>query len=190
MSLFTYRDNLKSFKTWWLLSFNVNPVQFLWFQCSEKEFQAVFHAVQNEVMLKLKIYGNKSTFWEVSTGFSRFSPNKNWNTRQCSLVLQSFLSLMERDFVLLHMFGSGIWAFVLFSYFWKYMSGFVQVLRNLESPGILYWHWKVVDYRLQALVIPVNLLNSSNKSFKNLCYEEIIVDHKENWFRNLCNERV
>lgn len=60
------------------------------------------------------------------------------------------------------------------------MSGFVQVLRNLESSGILYCHWKVVDYRLQALVIPVNLLNSSNKSFQNLCYEEIIVDHKEN----------
>lgn len=136
MSLFTYRDNLKSFKTWWLLSFNVNPVQFLWFQCSEKEFHAVFHAVQNEVMLKLKIYGKKSTFWEVSTGFSRFSPNKNWNTRQCSLVLQSFLSLMERDFVLLHMFGSGIWAFVLFHTSENICQG-------------LYWSWetwKVLEF--------------------------------------------
>lgn len=132
MSLFTYRDNLKSFKTWWLLSFNVNPVQFLWFQCSEKEFHAVFHAVQNEVMLKLKIYGKKSTFREVSTGFSRFSLNKNWNTRQCSLVLQFFFEFDgERFCFITHVW---IWNLSLRLIF-ILLKIYVRVCTGPEKPG-------------------------------------------------------
>ena len=48
-------------------------------------------------------------------------------------------------------------------------AGFVRVLENLESPGILFWlfpGWKVVEQRLQVLESPGNLSKSSNKVFR------------------------
>ena len=53
-------------------------------------------------------------------------------------------------------------------------AGFVRVLENLESPGILFWPfpgWKVVEQRLQVLESPGNLSKSSNKVFQNLRYK-------------------
>ena len=48
-------------------------------------------------------------------------------------------------------------------------TGFIWVLENLESPGILLWHFPSLESpgkRLQVPENPGNLLNSSNKFFR------------------------
>ena len=57
------------------------------------------------------------------------------------------------------------------------MTGFVCVLENLESPGILLWHFpglKSLGKRLLVLESSGNLLNSSKKNLK------CMADSKEN----------
>ena len=46
------------------------------------------------------------------------------------------------------------------------VTGFVRVLENLESPGILFWHFPGLESpgkRLLVLESPGNLFNSSKK---------------------------
>jgi len=48
----------------------------------------------------------------------------------------------------------------------KLKSGFVQVLENLESPGILLWHFPGLESPGKGLLVlesSGNLLNSSKK---------------------------
>jgi len=56
------------------------------------------------------------------------------------------------------------------------ITGFVRVLENLESPGILLWHFPGLESagkRLLVLESPGNLFNSSKKY-------EMYGDSKEN----------
>jgi len=48
----------------------------------------------------------------------------------------------------------------------KIITGFVQVLENLESPGILLWHFPVLESPGKGLLVlesAGNLLNVSKK---------------------------
>ena len=48
----------------------------------------------------------------------------------------------------------------------KFYSGFVRVLENLESPGILLWHFSGLESPGETLLVlesSGNLLNSSKK---------------------------
>jgi len=54
-------------------------------------------------------------------------------------------------------------------------SGFIQVLENLESPGILLWHFPGLESPGKGLLVlesAGNLLNSSKKNMKCMAHSK------------------
>ena len=90
----------------------------------------------------------------------------------------------------------------------RQLSGCVRILENLESPGILFWHFPGLGSpgkRLQVLESHGNLLNSCDKVsdiyLRNVTYVirykryvryiyVTCVEHEENWFWHFVNGRV